>query len=117
MATSAINFETNKVTLISAVTGIPGGWAMAGTIPADIAQYMGHLLWILQKLIYLYGLDELIDEDGCDDETTDLIILFMGIMFGVEVANATISKVAMLAAQRASKKLQRKHLLKLFIIQ
>ena len=30
-----------------------------GTIPADLAQYFGHILRILQKLIYLYGWHDL----------------------------------------------------------
>ena len=47
----SINYELNKVTAISAAAGIPGGFTMVGTIPADITQYMGHLLRIAQKLI------------------------------------------------------------------
>ena len=36
IATHIINFESNKVTAISAAAGIPGGAAMAATIPADL---------------------------------------------------------------------------------
>jgi len=39
IATHIINFESNKVTAISAAAGIPGGAAMAATIPADLTQY------------------------------------------------------------------------------
>lgn len=39
IAKSCIDYETNKVSAISAAAGIPGGLAMIGTIPADTAQY------------------------------------------------------------------------------
>ena len=48
IAKSNINFETNKVTLISAVAGIPCGFAMIGTVPVVIAQYFSHIFRILQ---------------------------------------------------------------------
>mgnify|MGYP000982287529 CR=1 FL=1 len=59
IANQCINYETNKVSSISFAAGIPGGIAMAGTIPADLTQYFGHVLRILQKLIYLYGWEEI----------------------------------------------------------
>lgn len=95
IADSCIAYETNKVSAISFAAGLPGGIAMAGTIPADLAQYMRHLLRILQKLIFLYGWDELISENGTlDDETTNMLTLFMGGMFGVNGAATTITKLA-----------------------
>ena len=42
--------EFNKVSAISFVSGLPGGVAMFGTVPADLAQYSGHILRILQKV-------------------------------------------------------------------
>jgi hypothetical protein len=101
-----------KVTGISAVTGIPGGLAMAATIPADIAQFFGHVIRILQKLTYLYGWQELFhnDGDGLDDETTNKLILFIGVMFGVNAANVVIKKVAQSVALRAEKVLMQKAL-------
>lgn len=113
IADSCINFETNKVSAISFAAGIPGGFAMAGTIPADIAQYLGHILRILQKLMYLYGWDELFDQDNeLDDETTNFLTLFIGIMFGVNGAATTVTKLSTSAAVRASKQLANKSLTK-----
>lgn len=40
IARSSINFETNKVTTISAVAGLPGGLGTAASIPTDITQYL-----------------------------------------------------------------------------
>ena len=106
IADSCINYETNKVSAISFAAGIPGGFAIAGTIPADIAQYFGHILRILQKLMYLYGWDELFNENNeLDDETINFLTLFIGVMFGVNGAVAAVNKIAAVAAAKANKKL------------
>ena len=55
-AKDAINFEVTKATAISFAAGLPGGLAMIGTIPADLTQFMGHSLRIVQKLAYLSGM-------------------------------------------------------------
>lgn len=115
IAESSINFETNKVTAFSAVAGLPGGFALVGTIPADLAQYTCHLLRIMQKLIYLYGWEELENNnDGFDDETKNLVTLFIGIMYGVNSAGIAVNKIAQTAAQRTSKKLAELALTKTF---
>ncbi len=70
IAKSCIKAETARVTAISAAAGIPGGLAMIGTVPADLAQYFGHILRILQELIYLYGWDDLqLDSSQMNEET------------------------------------------------
>lgn len=113
LANSSIRFETRNVSAISFAAGLPGGLAMAGTIPADLAQWFGHILRILQKLIYLYGWPELFDDSGgMDDETANLLTLFVGVMFGVAGAANAIAKVADAAAARAAKVIAKKALMK-----
>ena len=113
IAAGCINFETAKVTTISAAAGIPGGFAMAATVPADIAQFFGHVIRILQKLVYLYGWQEMFrEENTIDDETTNQVTLFIGVMFGVNAANAAINKIAQAAALKAEKALVQKALTK-----
>lgn len=113
IAKSCIDNETKKVTLISAAAGIPGGFAMLGTVPADTAQYFAHIIRILQKLIYLYGWKELYNSNGdFDDETTNQLTLFIGVMFGVNSANSAITKLAQSAASRVQKSLVNKALTK-----
>nr|MBQ4318527.1 hypothetical protein [Clostridia bacterium] len=113
IADESIKFETRNVTLISTAAGIPGGLAIIGTIPADLAQYFGHILRILQKLIYLYGWDELFDENGdMDDSTANILTLFTGVMFGVNGAAAAINKIADQAARHTAKALANKALTK-----
>ena len=112
IAKACINYETAKVTAISAVAGMPGGLAMAATIPADIAQLFGHVIRILQKLIYLYGWQEMFrgDCDGLDDETANQLTLFIGVMFGINAANVAIGRIALGIATYAEKTLIQKAL-------
>ena len=58
-ADEVIKYERNCVSGISAALSTPGGFAMAATIPADIAQYYGYMLRVTQKLLYLYGFPEI----------------------------------------------------------
>ena len=111
IAKSCISYETNKVSALSFAAGIPGGLAIFGTIPADLAQYFGHIFRVVQKLIYLYGWQELFDsENNMDDETANLLTLFVGVMFGVSGAAAAITKIAESMAMKTSKDLARKAL-------
>ena len=113
IAKDCIDFETNKVTALSIAAGIPGGIAMIGTVPADLVQYFGHVLRITQKLIYLYGWQELFDENGqMDDATANLLTLFIGVMFGVNGATGAIVKISESAAQKAANSLAQKALTK-----
>lgn len=95
LADAAITLETNKVTALSAIAGIPGGLFLVGTIPADLVQYFGHTLRIEQKLAYLYGWQSFLnEEDEVDDETMCQLILFLGIMMGVGSINLSVIKFA-----------------------
>jgi len=113
IAKQVINYETNKVSAISFAAGIPGGFAMAATIPADIAQYFGFMLRVLQKLAYLYGFPEFeFNEDEIADDTMNQMLIFLGVMFGVQGANAAVKKIADTFAQKVAKSLAQKALTK-----
>lgn len=101
-ANTAIKFETSKATGISTLAGIPGGFAMIGTVPADLVQYFGHVLRIAQKLAYIYSWPDLFDNDGeeLDEATEGILTLFIGVMFGAQLAQGGVAKVSsMIAAQ------------------
>ena len=113
IAQGCIDYETRQVSLLSFAAGIPGGIVMLGTVVADMAQYMAHILRILQKLLYLYGWEEILgNAESLDDETTNLLTLFIGVMFGVNGASATITKLSESAARKAGKSLMNKALTK-----
>lgn len=94
LANAVINAETIKVTTISAAAGIPGGLAMAATIPADFAQFYGFVIRIAQELAYIYGWDEIFAESSeLDASTESQLILFIGVMSGVGAANTAVAKL------------------------
>lgn len=82
-------------TLVSTVTGIPGGAAVFVAIPIDLLQYYYHTLIIAQKLAYLYGYPDLRERDGkMKDSAYDLLTIFLGAMLGSDVANQAVKEVA-----------------------
>jgi len=113
IAKSSINWHTAKTTGLSTLAGLPGGWIMAGTIPADLIQFYYHVIQIIQKLAYLYGWPQLTDEDdNIDDETLLRVTLFIGVMFGTDVANKAIKTLATRLATEIEKRLPQKALTK-----
>lgn len=114
IADASIRYEATKVTALSTAAGIPGGFAMAGTVPADMIQYFAHILRITQKLAYLYGWDELFyaTEEEIDDETRNLLILFIGVMFGASGASDAVAKVSETVAQAVARRLPQQALTK-----
>lgn len=103
-----INYERNCVSGITFALGVPGGWAMAATIPADIIQYYGYMFRVTQKMLYLYGFPEIdSDEEGIqlDTQTINQLILCLGVMNGVAGANNAIKGMAKALAVGVEKKL------------
>ncbi len=110
-----IKFERNAVSGISLALGMPGGVAMAATIPADIAQYYGYMLRAAQKMLYLYGFPELDTSDNkvmLDSETLNSLTVCLGIMYGVVGANNALKAVAKALATGVEKQLLNKALTK-----
>ena len=108
IADEVIKFERNCVSGISAALGMPGGAAMAATIPADIVQYYGYTLRAIQKLLYLYGFPEIDSDDegiSLDSETINRIIVCLGVMNGVAGANNAIKALAKALSVGVEKKL------------
>ncbi|KES03772.1 membrane protein [Streptomyces toyocaensis] len=111
-ANDSINYEAVKASALSAAAGIPGFIALPATVPADTAQYFGHMLRIAQKLAYLYSWPDLFSEDSddLDDATKGVLTLFFGVMFGTQSANAAVGKVAGMMSKQVAKKLPQKAL-------
>lgn len=95
VAKGIIKNHSTKVTAISAAAGIPGGLAMIGTIPADLAQYYWHFLVLAQKLAYVYGWPDLRDENNnLGEEAQAIMTLFVGVGLGADGAAAAAREVA-----------------------
>ena len=79
---------------------------MAGTIPTDLTQFYGHILAYMQKLIYLYGWPSLTDVNNqLDDESLNIMTLFVGAMMGNKVAIEALSKVVSQVSMNAGVKI------------
>ena len=102
-ASNAISSHTAKATAISAISGIPGGVAMLVAIPADMANYYFHVVAVGQKLGYLYGFPDMIDDSGrLTSDGEIMLTAFIGVMNKVEVAKELVKKIAVEVAKRIS---------------
>lgn len=90
---------------------MPGGVAMVATIPADIAQYFAYMMRVMQKLAYLYGFEDFeLNKNTISDDTMNQIMIFLGVMFGVQGANAGVKKIAEATAKKYQNHWLKKHL-------
>lgn len=109
IARECINYEKKKVSALSFATG-SGGFV---GITADLAQYMAHVLRISQKLAYIYGYPEIRSIEGSMDEKTQkIILLFIGVMYGVSGANKVIAEISKSLAGKVGKDILRAALTK-----
>lgn len=117
-AQSRINYLTSQSTVVSFATGLPGGLAMAATIPADVAQFYGYSLKLAQEISYIYGYENFWTEQGeLNDDAKNTLILFLGVMLGVTSTGAVVRVLSSKLSTQALKKIPQKALTKLFIIQ
>ncbi len=108
-----INYETTKVTGISVAASLPGGAVAIGAAVADITSFFAFILRTVQELAYLYGFEQFdLNEDDVDSETMNFLLLFIGVMFGVQGAASTLRKFADVLAKHVAKKLAQKALTK-----
>lgn len=115
LASKLIMKRTSQSSIASFAAGIPGGLAMAATIPADMLQFFGMSLRLAQELSYLYGADDLWKNGQVDDERVkNQLILYCGVMFGVSGAVSGVRVLSTQVAKTALKKIPQKALTKTF---
>lgn len=115
MAKKIINERTIVSTGASFVAGLPGGLAMAATIPADMLQFYGVALRMAQELAYLYGEADLWNGEFLDnDKVTNQLILYCGVMLGASGAAQAVRVMSSALAKQILKKLPQKALTKTF---
>lgn len=112
-ANRIIKERTAISTSASFVAGLPGGLAMAATIPADMIQFYGVALRMAQELVYLYGEEDLWCDGTPDgDKVTNQLILYCGVMLGASGAAQTVRVMSSALAKQILKKLPQKALTK-----
>ena len=94
LANGSIRLHVAAASSLSFAAGLPGGWAMAATIPADTAQFFWHAIVLAQKLAYLYGWPDFLKNGEVDDDTKLQITLLIGVMLGASEANKVIGELA-----------------------
>lgn len=113
VAKSLIEKRTLQSTGVSFAAGLPGGFAMAATIPADTLQFYGVSLRLAQELAYLFGYKDLWEDGKVDGERVrGELTLFLGVMFGVGGTASALKVLSSKVAQQVLKKLPQKALMK-----
>ena len=107
--------RTSESSVASFLAGIPGGFAMAATIPADLLQFFGISLRLAQEISYLYGAEDLWENGNVDTaKIQNQLILYCGVMFGVSGAVSGVRVLSTQLAKTVLKKLPQKALTKTF---
>ena len=115
LARSLVVDRTMKSTAMSFAAGLPGGLALAATIPADTIQYFGMALRLAQEIAYLYGEDDLWSEGNLKEEKVmNTLIIYCGVMFGAGGAAATLRVLTSQLGKQALKKIPQMALTKTF---
>lgn len=113
IADRVIKQETNTVSGISFAAGLPGGFALAASIPADAIQYFAFTVKVIQEIAYLYGFDEFdFEDEEAGSYAMDQILIFLGAMYDVQGVDDSIKVIAEAAANRTSKALANEALTK-----
>ena len=103
IAKKSLGRDGRRTTVLSFAAGIPGGVAGAVTIPADLVQFYGYLIRAIQKLTYLYGWRDLVHVQDIDEDvaTAAALVILLGVMSGVEQADAALARLARLRTSGA----------------
>lgn len=115
MVNKLIIKRTSQSSIASFAAGIPGGLAMAATIPLDVMQFFGMALKLAQEISYMYGAHDLWVDGKIDDERVrSQLIMYCGVMFGVSGAVSGVRVLSTQIAKTTLKKLPQKALTKTF---
>jgi hypothetical protein len=95
------------VSATSAAVGLPGGWWLAGTLPTDLTQYFWHVIGLAQKLAYLHGWPELLEEgQEIEDETRLVLTMFIAVSLGIEGATGALNRLATAVGAETARRLR-----------
>lgn len=114
-ASRIVKGHTAFASSASFVAGLPGGIAMAATIPADVLQFYAVALRMAQELAYLYGEKDLwVDATDDYERVYNQLLLYCGVMLGASGAAQAVRIMSAALAKQALSKLPRQALTKTF---
>lgn len=97
----------------SVLAGLPGGLALAITVPTDVAQFYAFSLKLAQELGYIYGYDDLwASRNELSEEAKNTLLLYLGVMLGVNSAGALLRAGGVSVAKHVMKTVPQKALAK-----
>lgn len=115
LANRQVLITTSKSTAASFLAGLPGGFAMAATVPLDTLQFFAMSMRLAQEASYLYGADDLWRDGEVDsDKVQNQLILYLGVMLGVAGASQGVRLLSAQIAKVALKRIPQKALTKTF---
>ena len=86
---------------------------MAVTIPTDVAQFYAFSLKLAQELGYIYGYDDLwASRNELSEEAKNTLLLYLGVMLGVNGAGALLRSGGVTVAKQVMKIVNKKALTK-----
>ena len=112
LADSCINSHVLRASGTSFAAGLSGGLAMAATIPADLLQLHWNAILMAQKLAYLYGWPDLMDNGEVDEQTEVELTLLIGAMTGAAAAERGLAELAKRFSVEVLRRLSRQALTK-----
>lgn len=111
IANSLIQRRTLTSSSASFAAGLPGGFAMVGTIPADTAQFFGVTIRLAQELAYLYGHEDLwLAEHLNTEKARHSVMLYLGVMFGASGSTSLLKYTSTNLSKELAKRLPNKAL-------
>jgi len=111
-ASSTIAKNVTASSSAAFVLGLPGGIAMAASVPADVMQNFAFSLRLAQQLAYIYGFDDLFENKEMSEETRNTLIAFLGIMFVATGSGTVLRAIAPNVGKYAAKQALSKPLTK-----
>lgn len=113
VARSCIKDNVLRASGTSVLAGLPGGILMALTIPTDVAQFYAFSLKLAQELGYIYGYDDLwASRNELSEEAKNTLLLYLGVMLGVNSAGALLRSGGVSVAKHVMKTVPQKALAK-----
>lgn len=113
VAKTCIKDNVLRASGTSILAGLPGGIAMAITIPADVAQFYGFSLKLAQELGYIYGYEDLwASREELSEDAQNTLLLYLGVMLGVNGTAALLRAGGITIAKQVMKTVPNKALTK-----